>query len=239
MCAPVATEGDESRPAARRPAARRIPAIGALTLCSLAIVLAGCGSGGSSSAGHTGSTGATGKQLSGVPLPPGGSGGPNGAHGPTIGVATGARAPNGVVRTIHTCFGMNISPQLSWKGLPGALSNAKEIVILVKTLSHGKIETNWAVAGIKPTVNYIHAGELPAGAIVGKNSYGEVGYKLCPPNHEGLITMGIDALPEVVSVKRGFDPAVLNHALESPEVNWGSAVMFASSKAAKSTSKTK
>jgi phosphatidylethanolamine-binding protein (PEBP) family uncharacterized protein len=234
MCAPVGTEGDESAAPARRTRPPRVRAFAALAAGSLAI-LAACGSsGGSTSAKSTGATGTTGSRLAGVPLAPGqGQGGPNGAHGPTIGVATGARAPNGVVREIHTCYGRNISPQLSWKGLPGALANAKEIVVLVHTLARGKVETNWAVAGIKPSVDYIPPGRLPPGAIVGKNSYGEVGYRLCPPNHEGLITMGIDALPEVVPLKSGFDPSTLNKALESPEVAWGSAVMFGSTKRGK------
>ena len=51
--------------------------------------------------------------------------------------------------------------------------------------------------GSSPASTTSRRARLPPGAIVGKNSYGEVGYKLCPPNHEGLITMGIDALPEV------------------------------------------
>ena len=240
VCAPVGKEGDESAAPVRRARSPRLPTLAALAAVGLLATLAGCGSSGSSTAKSSGATGTTGSRLAGVPLTPGGGqGGPNGAHGPTIGVATGARAPNGVVREIHTCYGRNISPQLSWKGLPGALASAKEIVVLVHTLSRGKIETNWAVAGIKPSVDYIAPGTVPAGAIVGKNSYGEVGYKLCPPNHEGLITMGIDALPEVIPLKTGFDPNTLNKALESPEVAWGSSVMFASIKAAKSTSKSR
>jgi phosphatidylethanolamine-binding protein (PEBP) family uncharacterized protein len=234
MCAPVGTEGDESAAPARRTQPPRFRTVAALAAAGLLAILAGCGSSGNAkTADTTGATGSTGSRIPGV-IPPGPSqGGPNGSHGPTIGVATGARAPNGVVREIHTCYGRNISPQLSWKGLPGALASAKEIVVLVHTLARGKVETNWAVAGIKPSTNYIPPGALPPGAIVGKNSYGEVGYKLCPPHHEGLITMGIDALPEVVPVKTGFDPSALNKALENPEVAWGSAVMFASTKASK------
>lgn len=232
----MGTEGDDSAAvSARRTRSPRAQAIAAFSAVALLATLAGCGSsGGSTSTKSSGASGATGSRLAGVPLAPGQSGGgPNGSHGPTIGVATGARAPNGVVREIHTCYGRDISPQLSWKGLPGALASAKEIVVLVHTLSRGKVETNWAVAGIKPSVDYIPPDALPPGAIVGKNSYGEVGYKLCPPKHEGLITMGIDALPEVIPLKTGFDPSTLNHALESPEVAWGSAVMFASVRASK------
>jgi phosphatidylethanolamine-binding protein (PEBP) family uncharacterized protein len=193
---------------------------------ALVAPLAGCGSSGSHAA--TDST----RGTESASVPPGvaaglGAGSQHpGPRGPSIGVATGAREKNGQIRARNTCNGGNVSPQLSWKGLPGVLSSTKEIVILVHTISSGKVTTNWAVAGVNPSVNYVEYGQVPKGAVVGRNSYGELGYNVCPPHHEGLITMGIDALPVALHLKQGFDPKVLNKPLESPEVQWGSAVLF-------------
>ncbi|MHB8490771.1 MAG: YbhB/YbcL family Raf kinase inhibitor-like protein [Solirubrobacteraceae bacterium] len=152
-------------------------------------------------------------------------------HSPTIGVVTGAELPGGMIASRYTCHGADISPQLSWKGLPGALSGAKEVLVLVRTIvRHHPVITNWAVAGISPAVNYLGAGRLPPGAVVGRNSFGEIGYSLCPPSsgpgEGGLITIAIYGLPEVIPLKPGFSPAVLKGHLEGPGIQWGSVVLF-------------
>jgi phosphatidylethanolamine-binding protein (PEBP) family uncharacterized protein len=186
-------------------------------LAASLVVLGGCGSSSSkpSSAARTGTFA--------PPLPVQPQGNPR-AHGATIGVASGAHDKNGVILPRFTCKGANVSPQLSWKGLPGVLADTKEIVILAHTLTKKGIQINWAVANIKPSVNYIEATQLPHGAIVGRNSFGTLGYNMCPPKG-ALISIGIDALPREVPVKPGFDPKTLYPILESGEVQWGSVVM--------------
>lgn len=204
--------------------ARLVRASGACVAFALAI--GGCGSSGtgSSATGHAASStsGAAGNASS----PPGQT-----PHAPTIGVATGAEGPGQVIEARYTCHGANTSPQLSWKGLPGALAGAKEVIILVRTIARGHgITTNWAVAGISPTVTYIRAGTLPPGAVVGRNSFGQVGYSVCPPPNTpgvgGLITMAVYALPEQLGLTSGFSPEALKGHLERSGVQWGSVLLF-------------
>jgi phosphatidylethanolamine-binding protein (PEBP) family uncharacterized protein len=150
------------------------------------------------------------------------------SHSPSIGVATGARAKNNVIWPRYTCYGENASPQLSWKGLPGVIAGAKEVLIVVRTLQRGSVSTNWAVAGISPSVDYFPARTLPKGAIVGRNSFGKIGYSVCPSNSaSALVTIGVYALPTAHALKSGFDVESLRTELASPEVQWGSVLLLA------------
>jgi phosphatidylethanolamine-binding protein (PEBP) family uncharacterized protein len=71
---------------------------------------------------------------------------------------------------------------LQWAGVP---SGTAELVLFISNLEAkapgGGELISWAVAGLKPTLNGISAGSLPAGAIVGRNSFGQTRYTLCPP----------------------------------------------------------
>jgi len=202
------------RPRARR-SAITVKGFG-VCLAAVVFVLAGCGSSGSKTATTSSSTASRPTGFLPPQTPP-----PSNIKAATIGVASGAVAPNGTFRARYTCHGEEITPQLSWKGLPGVLEDAKEIVVLAHTFTRHGITTNWAIANISPSVDYIEATELPKGAILGKNSYGKVGYTMCPPKG-ALISIGIDALPRKVPLKQGFDPKELDAILESGEVHWGS-----------------
>ena len=82
-----------------------------------------------------------------------------------------------------------------------------------------KLVFDWAVTGLKPTSIGISAGRLPAGAIVGRNSFGHVGYSLCLPKgrREENFVVRLIALPHVLTVKSGFDAeAVYMEAERSP-----------------------
>jgi phosphatidylethanolamine-binding protein (PEBP) family uncharacterized protein len=109
----------------------------------------------------------------------------------------------------YTCDGANISPPIKWQGVP---ANTAEIdLFLVHTIPHvvtRGFRYDWAILGLKPTIHELKAGETPAGAVLGRNGQGKVGYSLCPPKGKtysyGLL---IYASPSLSPYKPGFNPA--------------------------------
>jgi phosphatidylethanolamine-binding protein (PEBP) family uncharacterized protein len=145
----------------------------------------------------------------------------------TLLVTSGARQSNGIILEQYTCHGAGTSPEISWKGPPELLANAKEFLIMVRTIANGHLTTSWAVGGIGPSVRKIAAGQLPPGAVVGRNSFGKIGYEVCPPRtRSALIAMGVYALAHTIPLKPGFDPESLKPELENPENHWGTSIMF-------------
>jgi phosphatidylethanolamine-binding protein (PEBP) family uncharacterized protein len=108
----------------------------------------------------------------------------------------------------YTCDGANASPPIRWHGAP--VSSA-ELVLLVMNLTESSGNNRvfaWAVAGLKPTPDgVLAAAHLPTSAVLGRNGFGEDGYSVCPSkgntDHYFVI---LYALPEKLSLRRGFDP---------------------------------
>jgi phosphatidylethanolamine-binding protein (PEBP) family uncharacterized protein len=132
----------------------------------------------------------------------------------SIAVASSARLSSGEIAARNTCTGGNVSPPVRWAGLA---AGTKEIVVLVRSLSHSHGAINWAVAGIGPSVESIAEGKLPAGAIVGRNSYGHNGYSLCPGSSPALVTIDVLAYPRTLGLHPGFSAGTLN----SVGLQWG------------------
>jgi phosphatidylethanolamine-binding protein (PEBP) family uncharacterized protein len=130
---------------------------------------------------------------------------------------------NGVFAPRYTCHGANVSLPVNWVG---ASARAQEIAILVRSFTHslGRFVVNWAVAGISPAAGGIPAGKLPPGAVVGLNSFGRVGYTLCPPaGSRGPVTwITVLALPHKLGLGRGFDPRTVEAQNARRGVQWGS-----------------
>jgi phosphatidylethanolamine-binding protein (PEBP) family uncharacterized protein len=123
---------------------------------------------------------------------------------PTVDLTVNSTAQLEPLDTRYTCDGADISPPLEWSGVPAGTA---EIDLFVFNLNpiHGKLFASWAVAGIKPSVHELAAGQVPAGAILGRNSYGETRYHVCPPHGSAVqYVVQIYALPRRVPVKPGF-----------------------------------
>ena len=185
----------------------------------LLVAVSGCGSSGggkTTSAAASAAAKASSKTI------------PRRAHAPhhaTVKVTSAAVTPAGGLVLRYSCRGADISPALHWILPEGAEAKTKEILVFVRTIAEKTVLTNWAVAGIAPNVDHLEAGKLPAGAIVGRNSFGKTDYHLCPKT-EAIVTMGVYALPRTVSVARGFEPETLRGELEDPSVQWGGAELF-------------
>lgn len=193
---------------------------------AVAISLAGCGSGSRSSSGNVGKSPTRAAQPA---LKPGASETTpvpllsRRSVPPPIKVASTALTSGGVISSRYTCRGANISPPVTWKSVP---SDTKELLVFVKTLQLGGSTLNWAVAGLNPSRHGLEAGTLPLEAIVGRNSYGTDAYSVCPSD-SAAVSIGVIALPRVISVHQGFAPSTLTSVFSEPGARQGSVVMLA------------
>lgn len=162
---------------------RTAPAI--LTVV-VAVSVAGCG-GGSSKSSTTSPS-------------PGGSG-----SGASIAVSSDFK-PGATIPRVHTCDGRGVSPPLHATGLPGG---TKELVVTMRDPdAPGGNFIHWGIAHLTAVSGSLSlpAGARPPGAVLGKNSYGSLGYRgPCPPSgpaHHYVIT--VFALGQASGLKRGF-----------------------------------
>ena len=72
----------------------------------------------------------------------------------------------------YTCDGQNVSPLITWTGVP---EGTVEIAIQVIDLD-SEDYTHWVITGIDPAAGRIEEGKVPAGAVQSKNSSGTIGY---------------------------------------------------------------
>jgi Raf kinase inhibitor-like YbhB/YbcL family protein len=88
----------------------------------------------------------------------------------------------GAIAGVHTCDGRDVSPPLHVTGLP---AGAREVVVvMLDPDAPGGDFTHWGLAGLSPSGGRLSlaAGARPAGAVLGRNSFGSLGYRgPCPP----------------------------------------------------------
>ena len=121
----------------------------------------------------------------------------------------------------YTCDGKGTWPELRWTGVP---ADSAELILYAMSVQpvEGKLFVDWAVGGLDPALQSIAAGELPKGAVVGTNSFGERGYEICPAPGSGEIYMfAIYALPQKLSPPKGFDARELRKAILDVSGNVG------------------
>jgi phosphatidylethanolamine-binding protein (PEBP) family uncharacterized protein len=124
---------------------------------------------------------------------------------PTIDIQLASSVKLDPISAHYTCDGPNVSPPISWGHVP---PNTAEIDLFLFNLApvHGKLFANWAVAGLSPKLRGLSAGQLPAGAIVGRNSRGQRAYSLCPAKGPVVrYAFLMYALPKKIPVSTGFD----------------------------------
>jgi len=90
---------------------------------------------------------------------------------------------NGAIPTLYTCNGNNIPPTLTWTNAP-ANTRAFALVISNPDSTIGATFYNWVIYNIPATATTLAEGrKLPAGTLVGNNTYGEADYAgPCPEN---------------------------------------------------------
>lgn len=125
-----------------------------------------------------------------------------------------------ILPAAYTCKGKDTWPELSWSGVP---ADTAELVLLVLNLEpvNEAFFFDWAVAGIDPSLKGIESGQLPKGAILGKNSFGKEGYSICPAASKETIIFALYALPASLGARKGFDPAALRKEILADSGNAG------------------
>ena len=116
----------------------------------------------------------------------------------------------------------NLSPPLEWSTAPDGTA---ELAILCEDLDAPRRRfTHWVLSGIDPSATGIDEGELPIGAVVGSNNFGETGWGGPQPPagdgpHRYLFTVFASSAPlELVSGASADD---LREALEDNELARG------------------
>jgi phosphatidylethanolamine-binding protein (PEBP) family uncharacterized protein len=166
----------------------------------LALALAGCGSGSSASTSEG------------------------------IALASPALKGGEAIPPRYTCDGRDLSLPLEWSAVP---PEAKELVLFIFNLTpvdvapgqtqiRAKLSVQWAVAGLKPTLNELAAGRLPHGAILGRNASGRRRYSLCPTKGTSKnYLVRIYALRDPLSVRPGFNGMALYRRIVEPALARG------------------
>ena len=138
---------------------------------------------------------------------------------------------DGAIPPRHTCDGKNVSPPLSWRGMP---ENAKSLVLIVDDPDAPDPKApkmtwvHWVLYNIPPDTHGLHEGigadALPSGTLQGKNDWHDVGYGgPCPPtgNHRyfhKLIALDI-VLPDLKSpTKAALEAAMKGHVIGRTEL---------------------
>ena len=113
----------------------------------------------------------------------------------------------GRIPSRYTCDGENISPPLSWDGVPG---EAKSLALICDDPdAPSKVWTHWVIFNIPPDSsgleeNVPDAGRLPDGSVQGYNDSGTLGYRgPCPPSGVHRYFFRLYALDAVLDLEPG------------------------------------
>jgi phosphatidylethanolamine-binding protein (PEBP) family uncharacterized protein len=167
---------------------------GATTIAALvsAAALTGCGgSSGSASAPAT---------LSGVE-----------PQSVTVTLASDA-IHGGRLPALYTCDGRDVSPPLSWGAFPAGTNEVALFLVGAHRDKNGQAVASieWAMAGVKPGLRALRAGEIPSGAFVLKNSNGARRYSICPARGStSQYAFALYALPRTARASPGISGAQL------------------------------
>jgi Raf kinase inhibitor-like YbhB/YbcL family protein len=121
--------------------------------------------------------------------------------------------------------GENVSPALDWSGVP---EGTAELAILCEDPdATGGTFVHWVLAGLSPSSTGLEAGEVPPGAVEGRNDYGDVGYggprpPVGDPPHRYFFR--IFASSEPLGLVPGSTADDLRRALEGRELARGTIV---------------
>ncbi len=154
-----------------------------------------------------------------------------GRSGVTVPVPEGAAADGlgvfapwvdgGPIDRLYTCDGQDISPPVSWAGLPAGTTEVAISFVDETTAGDGdRGFVHWVIAGLDPARVSLVEGQVPAGAVQALNFFGDVGYGgPCPPPgelHEYRLT--VHALDTSVELADGTPALDLLAAIEAATI---------------------
>lgn len=136
-----------------------------------------------------------------------------------------AIADHAPIAAHHSHTGDNASPALEWSGVPPA---AAELAVLCEDPdAPSGVFTHWLLAGIDPSTTGIAENQIPRGAIVGTNDFGDQGYDgpeppVGDPAHRYFFRVFAAARP--LGLRPGFRAKDLHRALRGNELASGTIV---------------
>jgi Raf kinase inhibitor-like YbhB/YbcL family protein len=99
-------------------------------------------------------------------------------------IRSSAFSAGDIVPTRFTCDGDDVSPPLSWSGVPEGTAELR-LSLTDPDAPRGTF-THWLVTGMDPAASEVAEGSVPAGGAEQRNSFGENAYGgPCPPQGGG------------------------------------------------------
>ena len=127
-------------------------------------------------------------------------------------LASSAFADGQSIPRRHSCEGENLSPPLSWTGVPDGASSLA--LILDDPDAPGGTFTHWLAWRLEPAAGGLGEGE--AAPVEGRNDFGATGYRgPCPPPGHGAhrYFFRLHALEDELELEPGAGRAELEQAL--------------------------
>lgn len=122
----------------------------------------------------------------------------------------------------YTCDGQNVSPPLSISDIP---NNTRSLALIMDDPdAPAGTWVHWTVWNIDPTIKEIPEGNIPAGAVEGKTSFGKPGYGgPCPPSGTHHYIFHLYALDSTLSLnssstKEDLEKSMEGHILDKAEL---------------------
>ena len=102
-----------------------------------------------------------------------------------LALTSSAFAPNGPIPSRHTCEGRDLSPPLSWSGVP---EGTRSLALIVDDpdapdpAAPRTIWVHWVLYDLPSDTRELPEGGVPAAARQGRNDFKQTGYRgPCPP----------------------------------------------------------
>jgi|SRR5438094_4707656 len=141
----------------------------------------------------------------------------------SISVSSQAFSNGGAIPARYTCTGTDVSPPLSWTGVPDGVQSLALTVI--DPDAPGKPFVHWVIFNLPPITNDLSERAAPSGSVQGPNDFGSNDYRgPCPPpgsaHHYHFKVYALDALtslPDGAS-SSSFQDAIKGHVLATGEV---------------------
>ena len=141
----------------------------------------------------------------------------------TIKITSSAFESESTIPKLYTCDDKNVSPPLSWTGVP---AGTKSLALICDDPDAPRgIWSHWVLFRIDPRVSEIDAGIEPAERVAlkpgtdpafqGKNDFGKIGYGgPCPPGGTHRYYFRLYALDRTLDLKPGSTRAEVLKAIE-------------------------
>lgn len=142
----------------------------------------------------------------------------------TITVTSSAFSNGAVIPPRYTCSGEDVSPPISWSGVPdGAQSLA---LTVIDPDAPGKPFVHWVVFGLPASSSGLTEGEAPRGILQGRNDFGSNGYRgPCPPaGAPHHYHFKVYALDTKLSLQSGASEAAFEDAIKGRVIATGELV---------------